>query len=41
MPKRVRSVWAMRKLPRLGVVAALAVFVVIPVFAPQASQSFL
>ena len=31
----------MRQLPRLGVVAALLVFAVIPAFAQQASQSFL
>ena len=41
LPERLRDIWLMRQLPRLGVVAALLVFAVIPAFAPQASQSFL
>ena len=41
LPERLRDIWVMRQLPRLGVVAALLVFAVIPAFAPQASQSFL
>ena len=41
LPERLRGIWLMRQLPRLGVVAALLVFAVIPAFAPQASQSFL
>ena len=41
MPERVRSVWTMRQLPRIGMFAVVAVFVLIPVFAQQASQTFL
>jgi ABC-type branched-subunit amino acid transport system ATPase component/ABC-type branched-subunit amino acid transport system permease subunit len=41
MPERVRSVWTMRHLPRIGMLAVLAAFVLIPVFAREASQTFL
>jgi ABC-type branched-subunit amino acid transport system ATPase component/ABC-type branched-subunit amino acid transport system permease subunit len=41
LPERLRHIWAMRQLPRFGVVAALLVFALIPAFAQQASQSFL
>lgn len=41
MPERVRSVWTMRQLPRIGILAVLAVSVLIPVFGQQASQTFL
>ena len=41
LPERLRGIWLMRQLPRLGVVATLLVFALIPAFAPQASQSFL
>ena len=41
MPERVRSVWAMRQLPRIGMLAVLLVFSLIPVFAHEASQTFL
>ena len=41
LPERVRGVWVVRQLPRLGLLAALLVFAVIPAFAQQASQSFL
>ncbi|MEX1007925.1 MAG: branched-chain amino acid ABC transporter permease/ATP-binding protein [Acidimicrobiia bacterium] len=41
LPERIRSIWAMRQLPRIGLVGALMVFALIPAFAQQASQSFL
>jgi ABC-type branched-subunit amino acid transport system ATPase component/ABC-type branched-subunit amino acid transport system permease subunit len=41
LPERVRGVWAMRQLPRFGLIAALVVFALIPGFAQQPSQSFL
>ncbi len=41
LPERVRGIWAVRQLPRIGLVGALLVFVLIPAFAQQASQSFL
>jgi ABC-type branched-subunit amino acid transport system ATPase component/ABC-type branched-subunit amino acid transport system permease subunit len=41
LPERIRSVWTMRQLPRIGVTAVLVVFALIPAFAQQASQSFL
>jgi ABC-type branched-subunit amino acid transport system ATPase component/ABC-type branched-subunit amino acid transport system permease subunit len=41
LPERVRHVWAIRQLPRIGVLATLLVFALIPAFAQQASQSFL
>ena len=41
IPERVRSVWTMRQLPRVGMLAVLAVFALIPMFAPHASQTFL
>jgi ABC-type branched-subunit amino acid transport system ATPase component/ABC-type branched-subunit amino acid transport system permease subunit len=41
LPERIRSIWTMRQLPRIGVVGALVVFALIPAFAQQASQSFL
>jgi branched-subunit amino acid ABC-type transport system permease component len=41
LPERVREVRTMRQLPRIGMLAVLGVFVVIPLFAQQASQSFL
>ncbi len=41
LPERVRHLWTVRQLPRVGVVATLLVFALIPAFAQQASQSFL
>jgi len=41
LPERVQSIWVMRNLSKLGVAAALLVFVLIPAFAQEASQSFL
>ena len=41
LPARLRGIWAMRQLPRMGLVATLVVFAVIPLFAQQPSQSFL
>jgi ABC-type branched-subunit amino acid transport system ATPase component/ABC-type branched-subunit amino acid transport system permease subunit len=41
LPERLQGVWALRQLARAGMAATLAVFVLIPMFAQQASQSFL
>jgi ABC-type branched-subunit amino acid transport system ATPase component/ABC-type branched-subunit amino acid transport system permease subunit len=41
LPERVRAIPSVRYLPRAGVVAVLVVFVLIPAFAHEASQSFL
>jgi ABC-type branched-subunit amino acid transport system ATPase component/ABC-type branched-subunit amino acid transport system permease subunit len=41
LPERLRSIWAIRQSPRMGLLATLVVFAAIPLFAQQASQSFL